>query len=187
MSVPTGPAGQVGAVWSGHIPSLPKARLFPLVRMPSATQPAASGLLATPSWPCLHRITGREYSAESREATTTFDIIGKLRARRLQWLGHMLRASKDRLIHVAVAQMIDHRQDGDLLSDAPAHDGSIEKLIELAEDRDEWRKRVHKLAPKKKVNKRAASTEEEEYKNHKQDMPWADSQKSQKHMYVGEK
>ena len=131
---------------------------------------------------CLHRITGREYSAESSEATTTFDIIGKLRARRLQWLGHMLRASKDRLIHVAVAQMIDHRQDGDLLSDAPAHDGSIEKLIELAEDRDEWRKRVHKLAPKKKVNKRAASTEEEEYKNHKQDMPWADSQKSQKQM-----
>ena len=94
----------------------------------------------------------------------------------------MLRASKDRLIHVAVAQMIDHRQDGDLLSDALAHDGSIEKLIELAEDRDEWRKRVHKLAPKKKVNKRAASTEEEEYKNHKQDMPWADSQKSQKQM-----
>ena len=63
---------------------------------------------------CLHRITGREYAAESREATTTFDTIGKLRARRLQWLGHMLRASKDRLIHVAVAQMIDHRQDGDL-------------------------------------------------------------------------
>ena len=62
------------------------------------------------------------------------------------------------LIHVAVAQLIDHRQDGDLLSDAPAHDGSIEKLIELAEDRDEWRKRVHKLAPKKKVNKKVAST-----------------------------
>mgnify|MGYP004135998385 CR=1 FL=1 len=41
---------------------------------------------------------------------------------------------------------------------------------------------IRSLAPKKKVNKRAASTEEEEYKNHKQDMPWADSQKSQKQM-----
>ena len=77
---------------------------------------------------------------------------------------------------------VNHRVRG-WTGDAPAHDGSIEKLIELAEDRDEWRKRVHKLAPKKKVNKRAASTEEEEYKNHKQDMPWADSQKSQKHIF----
>ena len=47
----------------------------------------------------LSHITGNTIRHEATAATTTFQILRWIRARRLQWLGHILRMDEDRLIN----------------------------------------------------------------------------------------
>ena len=49
------------------------------------------------------RITGRSAREEASRRTRTFDVVTWIRARRLQWVGHILRMDPTRLVHQAAA------------------------------------------------------------------------------------
>ena len=55
----------------------------------------------------------------SNERHEYFKSLDNVRARRLQWLGHILRLDEDRLLFTAVQHMFAHRSEGDLLMDDP--------------------------------------------------------------------
>ena len=86
-------------------------------------------------------ITGKSQHDEASKETRTFDLVSWIRARRLQWLGHILRMDDDRLVKKAVELMYTKPQKGDLLMDAPAT-SSWDELCKRAESRDAWRQRV---------------------------------------------
>ena len=74
----------------------------------------------------LHHITGKTIHEEASSDTRTFDIIAWIRARRLQWLGHILRMKPDvngneRLLHLAVRHMHQEREQGDLIAVMTPH------------------------------------------------------------------
>ena len=95
-------------------------------------------------------ITGREISQEHRHPT--FDLISKLRARRLKWAGQILRSEpEDSLVHqvlVAVAEhdLIEDKPRRSLLMDAD-HYTTVEELIALAMDKKGWAARVKQIDP----------------------------------------
>ena len=88
-------------------------------------------------------ITGRTIHAEA-SSEKTFDILLWIRARRLQWLGHILRLGTERLIKQAVFEMYKRPLAGDLLMDAPTSK-SWHELLMYAKNREYWRERVRKL------------------------------------------
>ena len=99
---------------------------------------------------CLSRITGRSVKRESSvRQCPTFDLVKYLRARRLEWLGEILR-SDDPFEHVTLKQAILHWKkpypEGWLLMDAPDHKVPSD-LIEKAKDKVSWNKRVRALCP----------------------------------------
>ena len=70
------------------------------------------------------RITGKSVHEEASKRTHTFDVVASTRARRLQWVGHILRMKSDskdnhRIVHKAIQYICvyDNRQEGDLLMD----------------------------------------------------------------------
>lgn len=75
----------------------------------------------------------------------TFNLVDWIRARRLQWVGHIICVESDRLIKQAVFEMFKTPQKGDLLMDVPTT-ASWRELDKLADDRDYWKERVCKLA-----------------------------------------
>ena len=90
------------------------------------------------------RITNKSPREEASSATQTFDVIRWIRARRLQWVGHILRMPPDRLVSKALHHISENRADGDLLMDAPPYH-SWEELRLSAQNREAWRRRVHHL------------------------------------------
>ena len=88
-------------------------------------------------------ITGRAIRDEAAE-DKTFDIVKWIRARKLQWLGHILRMTQERKIKQAVFVMFKRPLPGDILMDAPKTD-SWRELCTYAWDRDYWRARVRSL------------------------------------------
>ena len=91
-------------------------------------------------------ITGNTARHESMTQTQTFDLVKWVRARRLQWLGHILRMGPDRLLKRAVFEMFKAPQDGDLLMDAPKHSSWRELCTyACADDREYWRARVRAM------------------------------------------
>ena len=90
-------------------------------------------------------ITGNTAHQEASAKTKTFDILMWIHARRLQWLGHILRMGTDeRMLKRAIFYMFKERQDGDMLMDAPAH-RSWRELCTYAQDREYWRARVRAM------------------------------------------
>ena len=53
----------------------------------------------------LSHITGRTAHEEANSKSQTFDVVAAIRARRLKWLGHILRMSPDRLVHKVAQHM----------------------------------------------------------------------------------
>ena len=49
----------------------------------------------------LARITGQSIPVEARPQTTSFNLIKKIRERRLRWLGHIIRAGPDSIMYVS--------------------------------------------------------------------------------------
>ena len=98
------------------------------------------GMLGSWNAKRLALITGREIRAE--QAVPTFGLVDWLRARRLQWAGHLLRC-KDRenlAARVARVELRRHCEAGGsfgLFMDAPAL--SEEEVLGVAANRDLWR------------------------------------------------
>ena len=88
-------------------------------------------------------ITGRTVREEATE-NKTFDLEKWIRARKLQWLGHIMRMGSERMLKQAIFEMYKASQEGDMLMDAPATD-SWRELANYACDRDYWRARVRAL------------------------------------------
>ena len=99
---------------------------------------------------CLVLITGRDYREETVDPS--FDLVARLRSRRLRWAGHILRQEETSLLRrVFLAQLEQALEQGgirpgSLIMDAPPFE-TVEELTVLAEDRDEWRCWVKMLLP----------------------------------------
>ena len=63
-------------------------------------------------------ITGRQVREES-SAGKTFDLVKWIRARKLQWLGYILRMGPERKVKQAVFEMFKAPQTGDMMMDSP--------------------------------------------------------------------
>ena len=67
------------------------------------------------------KITGRTIREEVTVGKT-FDLIRWIRARKLQWLGHILRMGEEHKSNRAIFVMFKSPQPGDMLMDAPQTD-----------------------------------------------------------------
>jgi uncharacterized C2H2 Zn-finger protein len=115
---------------------------------------------------CLSVMTGRLMRNETVEPS--FDLVSRLRSRRLRWAGHILRleeASLKRRVLLATVQRDleqGNSEEGGLLADAPVY-STVAELLELAADRVGWQKAVRELLPSsdptvtKKGKKKAAA------------------------------
>ena len=99
----------------------------------------------------LSQITGCTKREEATYDETTFDIISWIRARRLKWVGHILRLKDERLLKQTLRVIFDNRQDGDLLMDIEEDDWT--RLQMQARDREGWRDKVYvmKVAARRKT------------------------------------
>ena len=94
----------------------------------------------------LSHITGKTKREEATPNSTSFDILSWIRARRLRWVGHILRLrDKDnRMVKETLKVIYDNRQTGDILMDVD--DNLIwAELQKLANDKDAWKAKVNKL------------------------------------------
>jgi hypothetical protein len=117
---------------------------------------------------CLSVITGRSIRDETVDPS--FDLVSRLRSRRLRWAGHILRLEEASLIRRVLLATVERdlergsSEEGGLLADAPAYD-TVEELLELAADRVGWQTAVRELLPPsdptvtKKGKKKAAAKE----------------------------
>ena len=101
----------------------------------------------------LSTITGKTQYEEASEGSRTVDLVRWIRARRLQWLGHILRMEDTRLIKKAVQHLFEEpAQVGDFLMDAPQV-SSWDELCERAQHREAWRTRVRELKMHNRITK----------------------------------
>ena len=89
------------------------------------------------------KITGRSIRDEA-SADKTFDLVKWIRARKLQWLGHILRMGQERKIKQAIFEMFKSPREGDMLMDAPKTN-SWRELCTYGCDREYWKVRVRSL------------------------------------------
>ena len=66
-----------------------------------------------------------------------FNVIYKVRTRRLRWVGNILRAGPQNPTYQALKVQFSMGNTGNLLADAPHHD-SVEHLTVLAQDKTAW-------------------------------------------------
>ena len=95
------------------------------------------------------KITGKSIREECIDPT--YPLIAKARAKRLRWLGHILRSHEDYLVRrVLVAQCEQCIEAGEpypvgsIMMDAPAH-STMQELIDTAENRKGWRSLVNNI------------------------------------------
>ena len=109
------------------------------------------GFLTSANARMMARITGRKVHEEAGKSKT-FDLVKWIRARRLKWVGHILRLEKEktkdgkeeeRLLKRALQHVHAHRKEGDILMDVP--NLSWEELQKLAADKDVWKSMVRAI------------------------------------------
>ena len=93
---------------------------------------------------CLAAITGRSVYEETCEPT--FNLIDHLRARRIRWVGHVLRLDSARPVKQAIMTMEPPYTPGSILDDAPPH-STLEELCELAQNKEDWRTNATAISP----------------------------------------
>ena len=87
----------------------------------------------------LSHITGRTQHEEASKSSTTLDLVRCIRARRQQWVGHILRIEdENRYVKQDLLHIFENVQEGDMLMDAPKVE-SWQELIDLSRDRTRWR------------------------------------------------
>ena len=160
-------AGKLRTIWREDLPLKLKLRLYKSAccsilaygseawTLDAQTCALINGANAT----MLSHITGRSPQDEASKHSTTFNIISWIRARRLRWVGHILRLHDEkkphegqRLLFQTAKHIFEHPQDGDLMMDAPTDDW--QDLLIKAKDRQSWRQLVNatkcSTAPKRK-------------------------------------
>ena len=90
-------------------------------------------------------ITGKTPHQEASGKWRTFDLVMWIRARRLQWTGHILRMGSERKLKQALYEMFVRPREGDMLMDVPNTNGSWRELLKYAVDKDYWRTRVRAM------------------------------------------
>ena len=83
-------------------------------------------------------ITGNTPHKEVSKDSCTFDLLRWIRARRLQWLGHILRMRSERKLKQAVFELYSSPKPDDLLMDAPKT-RSWRELKTYSEDKEYWK------------------------------------------------
>ena len=112
-------------------------------------------------------VTGRTYREEA--VVPSYDVVKKIRSRRLRWLGHVLREEETYLVRrVLLLYMADKLNTGgypagSILMDAPHH-VTTEDLVELARDKENWNVEVNALKLSKVTNQKKRSVEQNECK-----------------------
>ena len=96
---------------------------------------------------CLAVITGFEIAFEARHETSHFNLEHDITRRRAAWLGHILRFEEGRLIRRVTIELYKHKYDGSIYDNVPDHH-NINHLIEIANDRDQWRKFINVIDPR---------------------------------------
>ena len=81
--------------------------------------------------------TGKTIPQEARPATTSFNIMTRIRKQRLKWVGHLLRAGPAHLSFQALRVQAKVNREGNILQDTPPFD-TIEELQYYAMDRAFW-------------------------------------------------
>ena len=64
-------------------------------------------------------ITGNTPRQEAVAESCIFNLVRAIRARRLQWLGHILRLEEERILQRVVKEVYENKSEGDIMMDAP--------------------------------------------------------------------
>ena len=86
-------------------------------------------------------ITGKSPHQDASCKWRTFDLVKWIRARRLQWLGLILRMDPKRQLKQTIFEMFKDRKEGDMLMDEP-DTKSWRELTTFACDEEYWKARV---------------------------------------------
>lgn len=92
----------------------------------------------------LARITGKPIPQEARPATSSLNLIRRIKMRRHRWLGHILRLGPSSIVYQAIMIQDKMQLEGNLLMDAPPYT-NIEDLARQAKDRARWRELTHAI------------------------------------------
>ena len=104
---------------------------------------------------CCHTSQAAQNTSEEASGdTTTFNLLWWIRARRMKWMGHIVRLKADsngneRLVKQAVRHIHAHKRDGDLLMYVDV-DITWADLQKQADNREKWKERVAKMRAKAK-------------------------------------
>ena len=86
----------------------------------------------------LSRITGNDVRMEARSTTSSFDVVKRIRVRRLRWLGQILRGNQGRLLFKAMEAQHAMQSPGNLFMDAPPH-VDFQDLVNQSYDKNFWK------------------------------------------------
>ena len=92
----------------------------------------------------LARITGKSIPQEARPATTSLNLIRRIRMRRHRWVGHILRLGQKSIVYQALKVQSLMMVEGNLLMDVPPFN-NFEDLARQAMDRARWRELTHAI------------------------------------------
>ena len=110
--------------------------------------------------------TDRGYREEAVDPS--FNLVAKVRAKRLRWLGHVLREGESHLVRRVLLGYIEDKAnkypEGSIMMDAPSH-SSAQELIEIASDKADWNVSVNAIdwKPKAKRKRKVDTNASAEY------------------------
>ena len=118
-------AGSLRHIWAAELPLDLKIRLYIACCCSIMVWGSEAWVLDDEAKRCINganahmlaHITGKTKREEATLGTTTFNILAWIRARRMRWVGHILRLPDERLIKQTLKVIFDNPQDGDILMD----------------------------------------------------------------------